>query len=103
MSNPDLDKDFRRLVDTFIHLANEHLANAKREHVGMALLYAAARFNSFVVAAQVGDLPSFDADRQAALEFLTREYQRMLTENLDDHRKLLESGAGKYEYLKTQH
>jgi hypothetical protein len=103
MSNPEGDKEFRRLVDTFIHLANEHLANAQREHVGMALLYAAARFNSFVVASHVGDLPSFDADRQAAFEFFTREYRRMLTENLDDHRKLLEAGVGKYEDLKTQH
>ena len=28
MSNPDLDQEFRRLVDTFIHLANEHIDNA---------------------------------------------------------------------------
>jgi len=101
MSEQDIDKDFRKIVDSFIQLANQHLETAKREHVGMALLYAAARFNAFVLAAYAADPEAFETDRQLAFDYFTHEYQRMLNENLDDHRQLL--GGGRYAHLMQQH
>lgn len=86
MSDDEIDVEFRRVADAFIDQANKHAETVKREHVGMALLYAAARFNAFVVAAHAPHVEKFDADRSKAVEFFRAEYVRMLEENLDDYR-----------------
>lgn len=101
MSEQDADKEFRQIVDAFIHLANERIDLVPRERVSLALMYAAARFCSFTAASHAPDLNQFDADRDTAFEFYTREYQRMLNENLDDYRKIY-LGEGKYAHLKTK-
>jgi hypothetical protein len=88
MSDDAVDKEFRKLIDSFIRLANQHVESSKRENVAMALLYAAARFNSFVVASHATELNTFDAERPMAVEHFAREYLRMLNENLDDYRKV---------------
>ena len=102
MSDKDVDKEFRRIVDSFIHLANEHSGNANRENVSMALLYAAARFNAFIVASQAPDLKKFESDREAAFEFFLGEYKKMLKENLDDYRKTYGEGLA-YAHLMKKH
>jgi hypothetical protein len=86
----DLDRQFREIADTFIGLANSHLDKMNRENVGMALLYAASRFNAFVVASNARNLDHFRADREKALEFFGAEYQRMLGANLSDHEIVFE-------------
>ena len=84
--------EFRQLVDSFIHPANQHIESVPRENVSMALIYAEARFSSFVVASHTPDQCKFDSDRKLALGFYLREYQRMLNENLDDHPKIYVEG-----------
>lgn len=84
----DVDKQFRSVADAFIHLANKQAETVPRENVSMALLYAAARFNSFIVATHAPDQEKFQRDREAASEFFLREYKRMLQENLDDYAKI---------------
>lgn len=98
MSDEDIDKEFRKMADSFIDLANQHANADNREVVSMALLYAAARFNSFVVAAHAPDLKKFDADRRKALEFFLGKYKEMLDENLDDYRKMYDESV-KYAHL----
>lgn len=94
MSDEDLDKQFRNVADAFIHLANKQAETVPRENVSMALLYAAARFNSFIVASHAPDEGKYQRDREAAFEFFLREYKRMLKENLDDYAKIY--GENKY-------
>lgn len=94
----DQDAEFRRIADAFISVANEQTETAEREVVGMAFLYAASRFNAFVVASHADDLASFDADRQKALDFFIGQYSKMLGENLDDHRKFFDDSL-KYAHL----
>jgi hypothetical protein len=89
-----IDREFRQVVDRFIRLANEQIDHVKREHVSMALLYAAARFNSFIVSTHAPSLEKFQADRQAAFKFFTAEYHRMLEENLDDYQRVYDAPAG---------
>jgi len=84
----EIDREFRQVVDRFIALANEQIDTVKREHVSMALLYAAARFNSFIVASHAQDVEQFRADKSKAFEFFCTEYHRMLTENLDDYERI---------------
>lgn len=98
MSDEDLDKEFRRMADAFIDLANQQIQQDNREIVSMALLYAAARFNSFVAASHAPDLNKFDADRSKAYEFFLSKYKEMLNENLDDYRKLYDESM-KYAHL----
>lgn len=94
MSDEDLDKQFRNVADAFIHLANKQAETVPRENVSMALLYAAARFNAFIVASHAPDEGKYQRDREAAFEFFLREYKRMLKENLDDYAKIY--GENKY-------
>lgn len=89
----EIDREFRAVVDKFIALANEQMENVKREHVSMALLYAAARFNSFIVSTHAPSREKFRTDRPAAFKFFTGEYHRMLGENLDDYERVYETRA----------
>lgn len=87
MNEQDRNRQFRAMANDFIDLANRLGEQAPREQVGMALLYAASRFNAFLVASHAADLPSFEAERDAAMGFYCDRYRRMLGENLDDHRR----------------
>lgn len=84
------EREFRRVADTFIDRANEHLNTVPKENVGMSLLFAAARFNAFVVATHSKSAEKYEADRAKAVEFFTEQYLRMLEENLDDYRRIYE-------------
>ena len=78
-------EEFWKLVDSFIHLANEHCEASEREKVSSALVYAAARFNAFVVASNSYNEQEFADQRQEATEFFENQYSRMFQENLDDY------------------
>jgi len=90
MTDEATEREFRRVADAFIDVANEHIESAPKENVGMALLFAASRFNAFVVASHCKTLDRYEADRQRAVEFFTKEYLRMLEENLEDYRRAFE-------------
>lgn len=92
MHEKEIDTEYRSMVDSFIDLANKHCAAAARENVSMALLYAAARFNSFVVASHAPDIEKYESDRPTAMEFFSQEYQKMLAENLDDYKRIYDQG-----------
>ncbi|MEJ2513827.1 MAG: DUF3144 domain-containing protein [Gammaproteobacteria bacterium] len=91
MSEEDRDREFRQMVDGFIDQANRYIETNPKENVGMALLYAASRFNAFVVASHAPSADKYDGDRKKAVEFFSSEYLRMLDENLDDYRQIYET------------
>lgn len=72
-----------QLADKFIALANE-LNNQEQDvgKVGTAMRFAASRFNAFEAAIKSSDL---QAEKDNALEWFTKEYRDMLSDNLDDH------------------
>lgn len=90
MTDEATEREFRRVADAFIDLANEQIESAPKENVGMALLFAASRFNAFVVASHCKTLDRYESDRQKAIEFFSKEYLRMLDENLEDYRRAFE-------------
>lgn len=90
MTEEATEREFRRVADAFIDLANEQIESAPKENVGMALLFAASRFNAFVVASHCKTLDRYESDRQKAIEFFSKEYLRMLDENLEDYRRAFE-------------
>lgn len=77
--------EFWERADAVIHLANEQCSAAPNSKVSSSLLYAAARFNSFIVAVNASDLDELKADKDEAISYFTDQYRKMLTENLDDY------------------
>ncbi len=98
LTDEELDRKFRALVDEFIDAANARCETEHKENVGLAMLYAAARFNAFVVASHADDLAGYEGSRDQALEYFGGEYRRMLEENLDDYRSVF-GNTGPYAHL----
>ena len=92
LSDEELDEIYRAMVDSFIDRANELAEHNSVENVGMALLYAAARYNAHVVSQHAEDEQAYEKELPRAREFFTGQYQRMLDENLEDYKSIY----GKY-------
>ena len=88
ISDEELDEVYRGMVDIFIDRANELAETNSPENVGMALLYAASRFNAHVVSQHAETLEDYERDLTRAQEFFVNQYQNMLDENLEDYRQV---------------
>ena len=97
LSDEEVNLQFREITEAFIDLANDQSNRFHKENVSLALLYAAARFNAFIVAGHADDATTYDRDRNSAFDYFTGEYQRMLEENLDQYREMF--GQLKYQHL----
>ena len=83
MSEAKKETTIFQLADQFIALANEISATEKDvSKVGTAFRFAASRFNAFEASLKSADLA---AEKANALEWFTKEYKDMLSDNLDDH------------------
>ena len=71
--------EFLKLVDRFIHLANELAHERGDGEVSAAILFAAGRYNAFNFLSR-GGRPE---DREKAVDFYVSEYRKALTSNLD--------------------
>jgi len=88
ISDEELDEVYRRMVDLFIDSANEFAETNSQENVGLALLYAAARFNAHVVSQHANTLEDYEKDISRALQFFQDQYREMLEENLEDYKSV---------------
>jgi hypothetical protein len=82
MQNPNQDVSLRSVADQFIALANELAKDGDRGTVGMAIRYAAARYNAFEASMSSYDLIR---DKEKILDMFSDDYKKMLLENIDDH------------------
>ena len=87
ISDAELDEIFRATIDAFIDQANRFTETNSKENVGLALLYAAARFNAHVVSQHAETLDDFEGDLPKARSFFQQQYAEMLDENLADYQK----------------
>ena len=71
----------------FIDRANELAEDNRPENVGMALLFAASRFNAHVVSQHAQTLEDYERDLPRARDFFKQQYQQMLDENFDDYKE----------------
>ena len=85
MSDVQRDKEFWDLADSFIQLANTHLDKVKPSRVSASALFAAARFNAFVIAAASESKEQLIVEKEAAIAYFLNQYESMLRENLDEH------------------
>lgn len=90
MSDAELDKHFRQLVDAFIDQANQLLKHSNAQNISLALLHAASRYNAFVVSTQAPTLADYNRDIYRAREFFINQYEAMLEQNLADYKQAYE-------------
>ena len=88
LNDEELEQIFRGIADSFIDRANEFAEDNSQENVGLALLYAAARYNAHVVSQHAPTLEDFEKDLPRAREFFAGQYQQMLEENLEDYKSV---------------
>ena len=88
ISDEELDEAYRLMVDQFIDLANELAENNGPENVGMAMLYAASRFNAHVVSQHAESVQNYERDLPKAKKFFVSQYKEMLDENLEDYKEV---------------
>lgn len=88
LEDEELEQVFRSMADSFIDRANEYAEINSPENVGLALLYAAARYNAHVVSQHAPTLEDFEKDLPRAREFFAGQYQQMLEENLEDYKSV---------------
>ena len=99
LSEDEVDVIYRQMIDSFIDRANELAEENSPENVGMALLFAASRFNAFVVSQHAENVGDYEKDVEKARQFFVSQYQEMLTENLEDYKKVYEKY---YEFTRPQ-
>ncbi len=87
LDDEEVDVIYRQMIDSFIDRANELADQNSQENVGMALLFAASRFNAFVVSQHAEKLEDYEKDMEKARQFFTSQYREMLAENLEDYQK----------------
>jgi hypothetical protein len=70
---------FLKLVDEFIHLANNLAQDGKDGEVSAAILFAAGRYNAFNFLSRNG----IDHDQEKAVDFYVSEYRKAIVSNLE--------------------
>ena len=94
MSDVQRDKPFWDMADSFIELANSHLSKEKPSRVSASALFAASRFNAFVITAATENKAQLFAEKEAAIAYFLQQYEAMLRENLDEHMARYDQQAG---------
>ncbi len=86
MSDTEKDQEFYDLANSFIELANKRTPEVDKGKVSAAFLYAAARFNTFVVASSAANVEQFMSYKENAFDYMVGEYKKMLEEHFKDYR-----------------
>ena len=95
MSNTDNDKKFREMADAFIAEANKLSKNENLAMVSASFLYAAARFNIFLVAASSGSANEFESKKENSLNALMAEFKKMLEDHFENYKENFEKNLGR--------
>lgn len=80
-----MDKDFFKRTDAFIKVANELTTEHDIGKVSASMLYAAARFNAFIVASSAENKDEAEKNKEEAISYFTEQYRSMLLANMNDY------------------
>jgi hypothetical protein len=78
------DPAFSTRANALINLANDQCDTSHPNEVGASTLYAAARFNAFLLAKTTGSADNMTLEKERALDYFTDQFRKMMAENLDD-------------------
>jgi hypothetical protein len=84
MSNNLPGPEFWNRANALINLSNDQCDSADPSEVAASTMFASARFNAFIVARATGNAQNMKLEKERALEYLTDQFRRMMSENLDD-------------------
>jgi hypothetical protein len=84
MSNNIPGPEFWNRANALINLANDQCDAAHPNEVASSNMYAAARFNAFIVAQSTGSAEKMQSEKAQALEYFVDQFRRMMENNLDD-------------------
>ena len=84
MSNNTPGPEFWERANALINTANDQCDAAHPNEVGASTLYAASRFNAFIVAKSTGSADNMQAEKDRALDYFTDQFRQMMAANLDD-------------------
>lgn len=89
-TNTDKDKEFYEMADAYIALANSQSKTINPGKVSATFLYAAARFNTYIVASGSKTKQEFSDSKQNTHEYFIAEYTKMLEEHFADYNQNFE-------------
>lgn len=82
----ELDEKFFDRADAHIHLSNDQISGeVTKGMVSASMMYATARFNSWVSAGGWRNSEEMAAAKEETIEYFLNEYRKMLDENLNDY------------------
>ena len=91
----ELDDKFFDRADAHIHLSNDQISGeVTKGKVSASMMYATARFNSWVSADGWTSPEEMEAAKEETIEYFVMEYRKMLDENLNDYIKNFKSYMG---------
>lgn len=82
MSDQEQENKLIQIVESFIDLANRHAEEISPGSVSSAMLYAASRFNAFIVASHT---ENFEQEKEASIQYFLHQYEKMLRDNMSDY------------------
>ncbi len=85
MSDTDKDQEFYAMADAFIETANSYGGKVEPGKISATFLYAAARFNAFLMASSSGSAEQFASRKDESVKYLMAEYRKMLEEHFSDY------------------
>ena len=95
MSKPERDQAFFDMADRFIALANSMAEETDAGRVSASLLFAAARFNTFLVARSASNGEELSGFQGKATAYYEAEYSKMLLEHFADYVEHFDTYLGK--------
>lgn len=84
MSENIIGPEFWQRVDGVINYANDQCDGSSPSEVGASTLFAAARFNAFLLAKSTGSAQNMTAEKERAVEYFVGQFREMMTVNIDD-------------------
>ena len=86
MADNDTDNTFYERADAVINLANSQVTDdIPPGSVSASAMYAVARYNAFISAADFSTASAYKAEREEIVKYFVEEYRKMLEEHIDDH------------------
>jgi hypothetical protein len=90
----DTDDRFYDRADEHIHLSNSQMRETEAGKVSASMMYATARFNSWLTARGFSSGDEMQKLRDQSIEYFITEYRKMLEENMDDYINNFEKYTG---------
>lgn len=85
MDEETFDSEFFETANALIKNANEQAATLGEHKVGIAFLYAAARYHAYIAASSVTCAEDLEAGKDKAVKYFSDRFSQLFEANLADY------------------